>query len=399
MKKQLFKCMLVLLFTIVFSAAFECHAQNATVTGPKQNRAPRKETKRKKRKRKPQKTTTTQEAQVWPPQKTQSQSTNHNVNNDDRSSTEENNNSSTPSKPKFIVRGKVRNTEEWSLFGYRMGNEVIKNGKVYRNLTGEKYDDETGMFNEDWGVTDKDKYATYSIIASPGDKLTFTGWGLMPKNIEIDETTRYVDIELSPKLYSESFQVLDEVTKKPLVGTMVIKNIEHHNWENGDMELIGGEKKVTGIEGETLNFLNVKYTDFFYFFCAGYRITCAGPTVQTGNSDFDFDNNYHQMIDIPVDDKPMTIFLKPYGQDTYPVYFRIGGPFKSANIVNLRNGETTKYLNSSSKARLFVRLGDVVRISAGGCRTEEITFSSHIIRHAYIRLVKGKSKEVNKSEM
>lgn len=233
----------------------------------------------------------------------------------------------------------------------------------------------------------------FTVGAVVGDKFNVKADGYIDKMISFtDESRKSYDIELSPEKYNLKFQVVDSISKEPLIGVAVFRNRREvdrgiSQWDNWDekTELTKwDEGKVSDIDGITGPFNELKSTDNIFCSYVGYKNKVVNI----------------QSIKNLSQSEPVIIQLQPYGEEEVPVTIHIGGMGTNDNgSVKVTNSRTGESITMSQKTldnikQIFVRLGDEIFFTRGGFRPVSARFEYSIPSSIWIAPIKGNKSEV-----
>lgn len=233
----------------------------------------------------------------------------------------------------------------------------------------------------------------FTVGAVVGDKFNVKADGYIDKMISFtDESRKSYDIELSPEKYNLKFQVVDSISKEPLIGVAVFRNRREvdrgiSQWDNWDekTELTKwDEGKVSDIDGITGPFNELKSTDNIFCSYVGYKNKVVNI----------------QSIKNLSQSEPVIIQLQPYGEEEVPVTIHIGGMGTNDNgSVKVTNSRTGESITMSQKTldnikQIFVRLGDEIVFTRGGFRPVSARFEYSIPSSIWIAPIKGNKSEV-----
>ena len=181
-----------------------------------------------------------------------------------------------------------------------------------------------------------------------------------------------------PQTLQPRFEVIDSVTKLPLPGTLIYKNLKKYEPYKVRMPCnseeykrkIYGEEKETNSQGiaQFSSYSNIE--DVFTIVCPKYKIRKGHLQGQS----------------------PCRIELVPYDDERiYNVVIRIRGVDEKNifAVVNKQSGES-KEIKRAESCALMVKLGDTIEITLKGFRTISLSFNNHINEDILVSPQKGK---------
>lgn len=255
----------------------------------------------------------------------------------------------------------------------------LKGLKAYVNKNGSSYEYvvDANKGSDSW-LDNKGQYKI-PIPAAVGDKLTIECYGYQTATINVSDsknTTFY--ITMLPQTLQPRFEVIDSVTKLPLPGTLIYKNLKKYEPYKVRMPCnseeykrkIYGEEKETNSQGiaQFSSYSNIE--DVFTIVCPKYIIRKGHLQGQS----------------------PCRIELVPYDDERiYNVVIRIRGVDEKNifAVVNKQSGES-KEIKRAESCALMVKLGDTIEITRKGFRTISLLFNNHINEDILVSPQKGK---------
>lgn len=255
----------------------------------------------------------------------------------------------------------------------------LKGLKAYVNKNGSSYEYVVDANKgSDFWLDNKGQYKI-PIPAAVGDKLTIECYGYQTATINVSDsknTTFY--ITMLPQTLQPRFEVIDSVTKLPLPGTLIYKNLKKYEPYKVRMPCnseeykrkIYGEEKETNSQGiaQFSSYSNIE--DVFTIVCPKYKIRKGHLQGQS----------------------PCRIELVPYDDERiYNVVIRIRGVDEKNifAVVNKQSGES-KEIKRAESCALMVKLGDTIEITRKGFRTISLSFNNHINEDILVSPQKGK---------
>lgn len=233
----------------------------------------------------------------------------------------------------------------------------------------------------------------FTVGAVIGDKFKVKANGYVEKMISFDEAQKTFDVELYPQTYSLRFQVVDSITKEPLIGASVFRNrretargfSQWDNWDNKIERFEWDEGKAANIDGFTETFANLKSTENILCSYVGYKDKAININSIKNLSQSNL----------------VAIELVPYGnEEEIPLTIHIGGMgTNDKGVVKVTNSRTKESITMSQKAHdniknIFVRLGDEIVFTRGGFRPVSVKFEYSIPTTIWIAPKKGKKSDI-----
>lgn len=251
---------------------------------------------------------------------------------------------------------------------------VNKNGNSYEYVV------DAGKGSDSWW----ENKGLYKILipAAVGDKLTIECYGYQTETVRVSEssnTTFYITMQ--PKKVLPRFEVIDSVSKLPLEGVLIYKNLKKYESYLGRIPC--------NREGyNQFKYDEVKETNSQGF--AQYSSSCTIEDVFT--IVFPKFNICKRHLKGQM---PYRIELVPYDDERiYKVVIRIRGVDEKDifEVVNKQSGESKKVVKGKS-CTLMSKLGDTIKITRKGFRPIFILFNNHINDDILVSPQKGKASD------
>ena len=258
----------------------------------------------------------------------------------------------------------------------------LKGLMAYVNKKGNSYEYvvDTGKGSDSWWEN-KGLYKI-QIPAAIGDKLTIECYGYQTATVSVSElsnTTFYITMQ--PQKILPRFEVIDSVTKLPLAGVLIYKNLKKYESYGGRIpcnregynQFKYDEVKETNIQGiaQTSSYCNIE--DVFTIVYPKFKICKGHLKGQT----------------------PYRIELVPYDDERiFKVVIRIRGVDEKDifEVVNKQSGESKK-VEKGKSCTLMSKLGDTIEITRKGFRPIYILFNNHINDDILVSPQKGKASD------
>lgn len=255
----------------------------------------------------------------------------------------------------------------------------LKGLKAYVNKNGSSYEYVVDANKgSDFWLDNKGQYKI-PIPAAVGDKLTIAclGYQTVTINVSDSENSTFY-ITMVPQTVQPRFEVIDSVTKLPLPGTLIYKNLKKYEPYKVRMPCnseeykrkIYDEEKETNSQGIAQFSSYSKIEDVFTIVYPKYKIWKGHLQGQS----------------------PCKIELVPYDDERiYNVVIRIRGVDEKNifAVVNKQSGES-KEIKRGESCALMVKLGDTIELTRRGYRTISLSFNNHINEDILVSPQKGK---------